>query len=61
MDEMERHQEGLKLLQKSLAAIQLVRELHQPVDAHEHANVPHKVCPTCGLIWPCPTIKALEG
>lgn len=46
-----------------LAVVDKVRALHQPtgvVAAAEHGNPPD--CTTCGPnIWPCPTIRALDG
>ena len=43
------------------SAMQRVQELHHPVP--QQAGVPsgHPVCDGCGFIYPCATIRALDG
>ena len=57
-------------LNVSKAAMDRVRAIHSPVDAvNYHGGTPRqtRVCAGCGTddgnwqIWPCPTIRALEG
>ena len=41
------------------AAIQRVRDLHKPCDNCDYHVFDH--CVSCCRLWPCPTIKALDG
>lgn len=39
-----------------------VRDLHKPVPVGKpEAHWGGCICPTCGLLYPCPTIRALGG
>lgn len=55
---------------RASAALDRIRAIHSPVDAVMYANgrqYPRQVCTGCGTddgnwqIWPCPTIRAMEG
>lgn len=65
--EYKREQERLTL---TLAIIARIREVHAPIDAVHYAGTRQtmrQVCTGCGTddgnwqVWPCPTIRALEG
>ena len=44
---------------KTVNAIQRVRDLHKPCDNCDYHVFDH--CVSCCRLWPCPTIKALDG
>ena len=52
--------ELLKQHAEQAEAIQRVRELHEQVPCTEDGEC-CQICDYCGVVYPCPTIKALKG
>ncbi len=46
-----------KLIRKQMKAIDVVMELHKP---EEQDHKQYEKCWNCNLIYPCPTIQAIE-
>ena len=47
-------EEVVRELKQAQAALQRVRELHR-------IGVSHDICVCCHQLWPCPTIRTLDG
>jgi hypothetical protein len=45
---------------EALSAIERVRDLHEEVPCTEEGEC-CQICDYCGVVYPCPTIKALDG
>jgi hypothetical protein len=58
----------MELNKQKTEAIQRVRELHEEIDSSDCNDPdccpmqdPRKFCSECGIVYPCPTIQALDG